>query len=492
MRPPSRRHALKALGCSAVAGVLPPLRWTKVGGRNAEELAARLSAASIEEAFDVAVAAIRRGATIPDLLGAAYRCGVTDISPRPVGNHLHAVLAVESSFLLADAAEREDAWRFLFFNLHEVKKGQDADRRSGDWKLSPAPTDLWPDPATARRELRAAMQDWDVSRADRAVTSSVRAGDLGGALDVLRPFVARSSVDLGHKAVMGAHTERVLARVDGEHAEAAMRTCVRSLLHTRGSARFDHAYRAALGRARSIPDNWREGREAPDQSFALMRELRDQDLGDAQDTVVAAFQQGLGEATVWDGVRLFAHDVFLRRAGASSSEAIGPVHAVTATSSLSFIARRSSDDRIRRQIVLAAVGWIADLREELVRRALLRRRAPGLIALQDAEVEAVSIEQLLEDDHPSPQRARAALGEEPSRAEAFAVAVRRSLARKAVEVHQLKYAAALFEDASLVHPRWRGDLLAAAMPYLPTGREPDTELAERTERALVAAGIKEA
>jgi hypothetical protein len=63
------------------------------------------------------------------------------------------------------------------------------------------------------------------------------------------------------------------------------------------------------------------------------------------------------------------------------------------------------------------------------------------------------------------------------------------LARKAVEHHQHKYAAAVFEESRLAPPRWAPRLLACALPYLPSGAEPETELAQRSLRLLERVGL---
>ena len=63
------------------------------------------------------------------------------------------------------------------------------------------------------------------------------------------------------------------------------------------------------------------------------------------------------------------------------------------------------------------------------------------------------------------------------------------LARKGVEAHQHKYAAAVFEERRLVHPSWAPALLASATPYLPGPAEPETELSRRSAMALGKEGV---
>ena len=66
--------------------------------------------------------------------------------------------------------------------------------------------------------------------------------------------------------------------------------------------------------------------------------------------------------------------------------------------------------------------------------------------------------------------------------------MRSLLYRGVVQNHQIKFAAALFEDVRRSHPRWRSVLLAPAFGYLPGARVEATELFERSSELILRLG----
>ena len=60
---------------------------------------------------------------------------------------------------------------------------------------------------------------------------------------------------------------------------------------------------------------------------------------------------------------------------------------------------------------------------------------------------------------------------------------------KATEYHQFKYPVAIEDESRRTHPRWASRILAPSLPYMPTGGDPDSEIAGRSLQALRKAGI---
>lgn len=87
--------------------------------------------------------------------------------------------------------------------------------------------------------------------------------------------------------------------------------------------------------APTLPADWLPGLEDPQQSEVLLRRLRDCDPGQAQKLVAAAFRDGLGPATVWDGLRLYASELLHRRPK-SAARRHGPVHGVTEVNAFAY------------------------------------------------------------------------------------------------------------------------------------------------------------
>ncbi|TAH35824.1 MAG: hypothetical protein EYC70_12435 [Planctomycetota bacterium] len=469
MRAFDRRKLLKGLGAGAAAVLLRPrgLRAAARGVPRAEDLAAlaeRLRKAARAQALEVATDAIRQGADYRTLLGAVFLAGVHDVRPRHVGGKLHCVMVVESMFELAEGAPAEDAWLLALWNLDDCKRSQALDEREdGDWVLPPAPEVSFASAEAARAELIAAMEAWDDERADRALVGLLPHSDLHSAYALLWPYAARSFVNIGHKIIYAAQVERVLRRIGWHYADEPLRSLVYALLYQPGG-RETRVWEQSGERAAKLPEGWLQGQEAPQRSLELLRALRDSDAAHAQDAVVAAFADGLGPRTVWDGLRLRASELFLQRARsqpAHSAQALLPVHAVTTTEAFGHAFATTASEATRRLLILQAAGWLADLRDALAQRSCLQSELPRLDALE-----------LSEDAH-------AGGGLAP---------LRSGLSRLGEEHHQHKYAAAMAIERRRVHPQWAAHIQAPALPYLPTGAG-DSELAARCRAALRKAGV---
>lgn len=206
----SRREALASLLA------LPALRAARVGGAPAAtvptldlgELAESFRRCAHRDALDVAVKAIRNGADRQAILGAIFLAGILDLRPRHVGGKLHAVLMVESTFQLAEAADRQSAWLLALWNLDDFKRSQEIARAEGEWALPKRPQAAFPSEESARREFLAAMDAWDEERADRALVGLLPHHDLASFFEVLWPLAARSYVNIGHKMSSGPDVDK--------------------------------------------------------------------------------------------------------------------------------------------------------------------------------------------------------------------------------------------------------------------------------------------
>jgi hypothetical protein len=333
------------------------------------------------------------------------------------------------------------------------------------------------------------MEAWDRERADRALVALLPHCDRALAFELLWPLAARSFVNIGHKIIYAAQVERVLQRIDARHLEPALRSLVDGLLYEPGGRQTD-AFERSRALARQLPGTWLEGRDDPEQSRELLAQLRGCDAAQAQQLVAAAFAGGLGPATVWDGLRLYGAELFLRRTKsrpAADRAALLPVHAVTVVNALGHAWRCTASEATKRLLVLQAAGWLPELRDALERIVGL---APDMAvdALRAPESgEPSGLDELLEE--PTPGALCVRLQREPAEREPLQARMAGFLARKGIEHHQHKYAAAVFEESGLAHPRWSPHLLACAVPYLPGPSEPETELCGRSRHALRAAGI---
>jgi hypothetical protein len=451
-------------------------------------LADRIAKASREGALGVAVSALRAGATHETLLGAAFLAGVREIDPATPGGKLHCVMAVESAWQLAEGAPRADALRLALWTIDDFKVSQKRDVDDGDWVLEPRPDVTFADAGAARRELVAAMEAWDEARADRAVTGLAERAEPAAIFEVLWPYACRSFSGAGHKMIHASLVARALGRLGREHAVPVLRTVVRSLLVNDRSDRGTASYDAARPRLSRLGAAFPGGKDAPEQSLSLAKALRASDMDAAQDLIGDAARSGLSAATVWDGLRLFAAELFLRRAAsrpADQGRALFPVHGVTACEALGHAFDATSDAGTKRLLILQAAGWLVSMRDAFVLRVGLSKDGPWLDGLAPREDVENTVALL---DAPTPEGALGLLERRPAEARPMREALVGQLARKAVEHHQLKYAAAMLAEAHKVNPRWSAHLVAPALPYLPVPADPVTAAGERIEAAVREAG----
>ena len=454
------------------------------------DLAERIRRASREGAFDVAASAITAGATPATLIGAAFLAGIQEIRPRSVGGKLHAVMMVESAFQLVDRLPPRDTWTAALWTLDDCKVSQQRDvREAGDWTLPPRPEVSFTSEVVARRELLAALGTWEEEKADRALVGLLEFSSPAQIFELLWPAAMRSYTDIGHKIIFATQVQRALGRIGADHAEPALRSLVNGLLYRDEQGQRTETFATARAQANAMPTGWLAGREDPEESLGLLLRLRDTSPERAQTVVVEAFTAGLGPATVWDGLRLWATELFQRRPR-SAARRHGPVHPVTELNAFHHVWRTTSSEETRRLAILQGAAWLALLREDL-KGFFGAMEGPGVDTLAElvAEIpvgQVPSLGQVFEE--PSALGARAWLDHGGATGEALLTRLRAELMTRANQSHQYKYLAAVQEEAALTHPRWANTVLAPAVTYLPTPGDPETETWKRTRRVLEITG----
>jgi hypothetical protein len=486
----TRREALANLVAAPALSVL--CRRSAFGAllpaRDLGPLAEELRSCSRDQALEVAAKAIRGGASLPAMLAAIFQAGVHDVRPRHVGGKLHAVMIVESIFRLAAATDRRSAWLLALWNLDDFKRSQEIDRQEGDWVLPRRPSVSFASEAAARREFLAAMEAWDDERADRALVGLLPSHDLHSLFEILWPLAARSYVNIGHKMIYAAQTGRVLERLGRESAEPALRSLVNALLHQPSGREVDD-FRHSQELAQALSERRRVIDQDPTHGKGLLAELRTLDPLAAQKRVAAALAEGVDAGTIWDALRAWASELFLRRLRsqpANDRAALLPVHAVTVVNAFGYAWRTTRSEATRRLMILQASAWLPRLRDDLIQIVGLAPSSRVIDALGRGVDEKAAAEELLQDAAPDVVRVRL---RDPLRVSAYQAELIGHLARKGVEAHQHKYAAAVFEESGLAHESWAPFLLACAVPYLPGKAEAETELARRSLQTIAKAGV---
>lgn len=434
---------------------------------------------------------IRQGTSYEQLLSALMLAGVRGIQPRPVGFKFHAVLVVNSAHLATLAAADRDRWLPLFWSLDNFKSSQERNRREGDWRMAPAAEEL-PAPHQARERFLQAMNEWDETGADRAVTAWARCGTLE---EVYAPFWrlgARDFRSIGHKAIFVANSYRTLQTIGWRHGEPIVRSLAYALLYHDGAnpaRRDDEADRDGrenLQRLTRIRRGWQRGRAPREAAGDFLAALRQANPAEACDQVVRRLNEEVDPACLWDGIFLRAGELLLRQPG------IVGLHVVTTANALHFGYATTGDDETRRYLLLQAAAFLPHFQAAMQRRGPWRRDT-NLDALEPLACTTRGAERVGEifadvgrDTLAAARKTLTLLNEEPAAAGPLLAQARRLIFAKGNDSHDYKFSSAALEDYYHATPAWRNRFLAASMFNLTGASAPDTPLLARTREAFGA------
>ena len=136
---------------------------------------------------------IRDGLSYRQLLGGLLLAGVLNVEPRPsVGHKFHTVLVVNSAHLASLSSPDEHRWLPIFWALDYFKAAaQRHVEERGDWRLGQVDEGNIPAPGKSMKALVAALDDWDVERADVAITGACRTHGANAVYETLFKYGAR-------------------------------------------------------------------------------------------------------------------------------------------------------------------------------------------------------------------------------------------------------------------------------------------------------------
>lgn len=430
-----------------------------------------------ERLVDGLLGKIRDGLSYRDGIAATFLAAIRNIKPRPVGFKFHAVMAIHSAHLIAQQADRADAWLPLFWAADNFKSSQARDVEEGDWTLSAVDEARVPGPVSARAELIDALDRWDADKADAATAGLVRAAGASEVMEVFWRYGLRDQRNIGHKPIFTMQCWRTLQAIGWQHAEPVLRSLAFGLLDTQGDGIDGPVgpYAANLERARSLGDGWRSGRLDEDATRHLVATIRTDGPDDVADAVVAALGSGVAPASLWDAVLLAASELLVRAPG------IIALHAVTATNALHYTFQASGDDETRRLALLQAASWVPLYRRRIGEAGDFRLDQSDRAG--DASVEQ-AFDAMTADRTRATSVAIAALDDETARTAYFAEA-RRRIIRRGRDSHQYKYGAAAWEEAERAASRPAGSAIAAAMlAYIPRADEPENPVIAEARAGL--------
>jgi hypothetical protein len=481
----SRRAAMKSVGLVIVgAGGFWQLTASaqRAAATSAADLTMELRQASTADAMAAAARAMRAGAGWQEVMGAVFLAGIHELRPGPLGGLLHAVMVIDSAARLATGLTDSEGRLAALWCLDDFKNSQQRERVEGDWVLPPPRQVAFRDAVSVRRELAAALKDWDQERADLAISSLAPGQDWSGLRDEFLLNGARCFSDFGHKIIYAVQVLRALERLGNGPAQPALRSLATGLVYNRTQADVTE-WETAQALAPRLPEGWRET-SGPTDSERLLAGLRGRKPAETQRAVVEALGDGWRAKTVWEALRLGASDLFLRRPAAAVSRHL-PVHPVTELNTLHHAWKSVPGDDARRVLLLQAAGWLSRW-EGVIRDRYGPLNAPAATDPDPAE-ERLELPAVMEQADPGTVARWSC--EDAARQRSVMDWFRRSLFSRANQNHQLKYAAAIDEESSDLGARWGARILSPAVTYLPGKTMAVTERWDRSISALKRAGL---
>jgi len=450
-----------------------------------------------EKCPELVAGRMRHGTSYRQWMAALFLAAVRNVNPRPPGFALHSVFVIHSAHVLAQEAPADARLLPLFYSLDNFKAAQERDARAsgGDWSMAPLKGSV-PAGGRAASELRAAMEAWDMERAERAAAGMARHGSAADAFAMLYEYGARDYRNIGHKAIFVANAARTLDAIGWQHAEPVLRSLALGLLDfgtersVNGYAFEDQCYltnrKLVRERLAKLPAAW--ARTDLDESVtrSVVEAIRTSSPEEASEHAMQALEKGHSAGAIWDAVHLAAAELRMR---CGPGAAIVGLHAVTSANALHYGWLAARDSAARLLHLLQAAGWMTQFRHW----SQTRQENLGGARILDLKPS---------EESATPSAILAAIGENLETAGALAMAVgrdsagRRALssaliretAAKADEVHYYKYQAAIVEDTELVNQRWRPHMSAASVWYAKSSSAKPPVWLDRSKEALGVSG----
>lgn len=471
-------------------------------GPDIEPLVRLIEETPREQCPSMMIAQLRKGLPYRQFLAALY---LANIRTNEVNHPLAVLHSTNQLTLELPVQERllPTIWAMDSFKFH---------RGRGDFgpSLGPLGSELL-SADRAETEFRAAMDNFDADRAERAIVSVIRGQGANRVSELLWPYAARDWTFIGHFAIWVANVWRTLQTVGWQYAEPSLRVVVRSIVGE-DKKLGGQPYWANRDRARkhvaTLPANWAE--PGGDAAFTkeLVAAIREARPDAACELAVTRLASGKARAAaVWDAVHLSAGEMFM-----CAQKNPEPLHANTAANALHFLFETGGESGTRLLALLQAVGWMCLYRSAMERKGWLRepRRILELEEAAIPDAPGAAIEELLAHLSFGPG---GVTGSDPfqgtkgpdfnsqgwrhaAAAKVFAFARKfsdpPSLVRAAWRLlplktdwdpHRIKFPVAAWENWRWVSPEWQPHLLAAASYSFVGADALDTELTRQVREA---------
>ena len=457
-----------------------------------EPIVRLLEDTSRERVLEEVATRVRQGLTYQQVLAALLLAGVRNIQPRPVGFKFHAVLVVNSAHLTSLASPDSDRWLPIFWAIDQFKSSQAEDVRAGDWTMAPVNESALPPAERAKQAFTEALDNWDESAADTAVTALARSATPDELFEIFCRYGARDFRDIGHKAIYVANSFRALEVIGWQHAEPVLRSLAYALLDRSGAKEnpgksdlpADRPFRQNLELIPRLGQGWLDGKPSTEATTDLLQAIRTGSSSDLSEMTVQLLNRGIAPQSVFDALFTGAGELLMRAPGIVS------IHAMTFSNAIHYAWSRSKNDETRRLLLLQNAAFLPLYRgnpSEKPDAIRIDTLEPLPTKAEPGSEEAVAeiFADIRQNRHAAAQKILGYLEKNPD-PKAFATTARRLIFLKGNNAHDYKFSAAVLEDHAHLSPAWRNRLLAASAFNFRGSAEKDNDLVQRTRAALGA------
>ena len=318
--------------------------------------------------------------------------------------------------------------------------------------------------------LSDALLAYDETSAVRATVALHRSLTESQLTALLWRLAVRDFTGIGHRQIGTAESLELSRRLGWSDAEPVLRALARRLAHPEQEPRPLELYQANV--ARTAADGWEDGAVDATISWTLTQELVNLTADQAAVRALALLEKTSPD-TVWDGLVLSALNPLLRGGPAENGF---NVHCFTTVNAMRTGYSTVGDAATRLLILLSAASFVrwfpatGDAPDrprihELEGDANPDSAADILAVLGDMTVSAEAETSSPPDETRMRAAAERVLGAAPATLKELIAAVIQLLPRKLDNVHHLKFAAAVIQEAERVSEGLVPALLAGLMFY---------------------------
>ena len=453
-------------------------------GSETDRLLKLLRKTSPAQCVSAFVTEIKGGLSYQQFLTVLFLAAVENGDP-------HQVAQVYGAHRISSEARIEERLLPLFWVLNRIKQEQEPGSAANP-AVKPFQGTL-PEAGRAPALFREAMLKSDSDGAERAALALARDRGPRHTMHQLWEFAPRNiGGNLGHPAIALANSLRALDAMGWQHSEVALRYVTRYIAGYKGDATYEPNLNRLKETVGGLPDGWTAGTHDRSATLELYTLLRSGKAAEACALICSQLLSTKVKAgSVWDAISLAAADAISRHTTGGATLG-AQVHAVTTTNALRYGFHLIDDGPGKLLNLLQAAGVVSDFyvrhmsKEGKLREVSLVELQPpagetkwtlqdvfDLLPFKGRTYTEKSAQERAASDKAS-QIAFGLLGKAGNDS-AFMRKARSFLCVKAsLDPHDIKYPAAVFEDAALVSAPWRPYLLASSVHALHGAKSADS------------------